>query len=155
RARRSRPRLVPLHNAGHAPAVRRDVLSDRAVLRRRGASMTLVFSLLTLQSLLGALDTFWNHEFVARLPARRGARLELALHSLRSFGYAFLLLALARHEWHGGWALLIGAVLLLEVVITAVDFVVEDRTRHLTAFERVLHTVLSILFGVTLMAFAP
>jgi uncharacterized protein (TIGR01777 family) len=36
-----------------------------------------------------------------------------------------------------------------------VDFVVEDRTRLLSAFERVLHTVLTLLFGVFLMAIAP
>ena len=47
--------------------------------------MTLVFSLLTLQTFLGALDTFWNHEYVERLPSRRGARLELALHAARRF----------------------------------------------------------------------
>jgi len=117
--------------------------------------MTLVFSLLTVQTLLGAVDSLWNHEFSARLTQRRGARLELALHAARAFAYAFLFLALAWREWHGAWALLIGAVLLLEAVITAADFVVEDRTRRLSAFERVLHTVLTLLFGVVLMALAP
>ena len=38
--------------------------------------MTLVFSLLTVQTLLGALDTLWNHELVERLPSRRAARVE-------------------------------------------------------------------------------
>ena len=47
------------------------------------------------------------------------------------------------------------AVLLIEVAITAWDFVVEDRTRRLSAFERLLHTVLTLLFGVVLMALAP
>ena len=60
--------------------------------------MTLVFSLLTFQTLLGALDTFWNHEYVERLPARRAARQELALHSVREFIYCFLFLALAWRE---------------------------------------------------------
>ena len=46
-------------------------------------------------------------------------------------------------------------LLLLEVAITATDFVIEDRTRRLSAFERVLHTALTLLFGVLLMAFAP
>jgi hypothetical protein len=45
--------------------------------------------------------------------------------------------------------------LLLEVGVTIADFVVEDRTRRLPAFERVLHTVLTLLFGVLLMAIAP
>ena len=39
--------------------------------------------------------------------------------------------------------------------VTIADFVVEDRTRRLPAFERVLHTVLTLLFGVLLMAIAP
>ena len=92
--------------------------------------MTLVFSLFTVQTLLGALDSLWNHEISARLTQRRGARLELALHAARSFPYAFLFLALAWREWHGAWAVLIIAVLLLEAVITAADFVIEDRTRR-------------------------
>ncbi|HET7812502.1 MAG TPA: TIGR01777 family oxidoreductase [Steroidobacteraceae bacterium] len=117
--------------------------------------MTLVFSLLTLQSLLGAIDTFWNHELVARLTRRRAARVELSLHAGRAFGYAFLLLALAWREWHGAWAALIAAVLVLEIAFTVVDFVIEDRTRHLPVFERVLHTVLTLLYGGFLMAFAP
>ncbi len=117
--------------------------------------MTLVFSLLTFQTLLGALDTFWNHEYVERLPSRRGARLELALHAAREFVYVFLFLALAWREWRGAWALLIAGALLVEVVITSWDFVVEDRTRRLPVFERILHTVLTLMFGVVLMALAP
>ena len=117
--------------------------------------MTLVFSLLTFQTLLGALDTFWNHEYVERLPARRAARQELALHSVREFIYCFLFLALAWREWHGAWALLIAGFFLLEVVITGWDFVIEDRTRRLAPFERLLHTVLTLMFGVVLMALAP
>jgi uncharacterized protein (TIGR01777 family) len=117
--------------------------------------MTLVFSLLTVQTLLGALDTFWNHEFAERLPARRAARHELALHAAREFIYGFLFVALAWREWHGAWAAAIALALLLEAAVTIADFVVEDRTRRLPAFERVLHTVLTLLFGVLLMAIAP
>jgi uncharacterized protein len=117
--------------------------------------MTLIFSLLTFQTLLGALDTFWNHEYIERLPSRRAARQELALHAARELLYVFLFLALAWREWRGAWALLIVGVLLLEVAITAWDFVIEDRTRRLSAFERLLHTVLTLLFGVVLMALAP
>jgi uncharacterized protein (TIGR01777 family) len=117
--------------------------------------MTLVFSLLTLQTLLGALDTIWNHEISERLPARRAARHELALHATREFIYGFLFLALAWREWHGAWAAIIALALLLEAGVTIADFVVEDRTRRLPAFERVLHTVLTLMFGVLLMAIAP
>jgi hypothetical protein len=63
--------------------------------------MTLVFSLLTVQTLLGALDTLWNHELVERLPSRRAARVELALHAAREFVYVFLFLGLA---WRAGMA---------------------------------------------------
>ena len=41
------------------------------------------------------------------------------------------------------------------MAITATDFVIEDRTRRLSAFERLLHTALTLLFGVLLMALAP
>lgn len=117
--------------------------------------MTLVFSLLVIQTLLGALDTLWNHELVERLPSRRSACVELALHAAREFVYVFLFLALAWHEWHGAWAVAIAATLLLEVTITGADFVIEDRTRRLSTFERILHTALTLLFGVLLMAIAP
>ena len=117
--------------------------------------MTLVFSLLTFQTFLGALDTFWNHEYVERLPSRRAARQEQALHALRELLYVFLFFALAWREWHGAWALAIAGALLAEVIVTAWDFVIEDRTRRLSAFERLLHTVLTLLFGVVLMALAP
>jgi len=117
--------------------------------------MTLVFSLLTFQTLLGAIDCLWNHEFAVRLTLRRAARVELALHAARAFAYGFLFLALAWREWHGAWAVLIASVLIGETVFTMADFVVEDRTRYLPAFERVLHTVLTLLFGVILMALAP
>jgi uncharacterized protein (TIGR01777 family) len=117
--------------------------------------MTLVFSLLTVQTLLGALDTLWNHELIERLPGRRAARHELALHAAREFIYVFVMLALAWREWHGAWVALIAGALLLEVGITAADFIVEDRTRRLPALERILHTLLTLLFGVLLMALIP
>ena len=102
RTHRSRPRLVPLHDDRHASAVRRDVLSDRAILRRGGILMTLVFSLLTVQTLLGALDyVVESRNRPSACTQRRGARLELALHAARAFVYAFLFLALAWREWHG------------------------------------------------------
>ena len=117
--------------------------------------MTFIFLLLTVQTLLGAVDTLWNHEFIGRLTARRAARQELALHAAREFIYCGVFLALAWREWHGAWAALLAVLLLMEVVITAADFVIEDRTRRLSAFERVLHTLLTVLFGVVLMALAP
>ena len=129
---------------------------DRALQRQRGVAMTLVFSLLTVQTLLGALDTLWNHEIAERLPAtprrapRAGAACRAGVHlwiPVRGVGLA----RVARRLGGGSSPL----ALLLEVGVTIADFVVEDRTRRLPAFERVLHTVLTLLFGVLLMAIAP
>jgi uncharacterized protein len=77
------------------------------------------------------------------------------LHSARELLYSFVFVALAWFRWQGGWAVLIAVVLGTEVVITLVDFVVEDKTRRLPAFERVLHTVLAVNFGAVLALLAP
>jgi len=117
--------------------------------------MNLLFTLITIQAVLGALDNFWHHEITERLPAKRAAATELSLHAAREFLYAFVFFALAWREWRGSWALLIAAILMTEIIITLADFVVEDRTRRLPAFERVLHTVLALNYGVTLAVLAP
>ena len=57
--------------------------------------MNAVFIVLTVQIVLGAFDNFWHHELTQRLPARRSARGEIALHATREFVYAGLFLALA------------------------------------------------------------
>jgi uncharacterized protein (TIGR01777 family) len=117
--------------------------------------MSLFFTLITVQALLGALDNLWHHEITERLPAKRAASLELSLHAGREFLYAFVFFALAWYEWRGAWVALIVGVLIAEIVITLTDFVVEDRTRRLPAFERVLHTVLALNYGVALAVLAP
>jgi uncharacterized protein (TIGR01777 family) len=117
--------------------------------------MTLFFTLITIQAVLGAADNLWHHEITERLPAKRAASLELSLHAGREFLYAFVFFALAWYEWRGAWAALIASVLIVEIVITLADFVVEDRTRRLPPFERVLHTVLAINYGVALAVLAP
>jgi uncharacterized protein len=117
--------------------------------------MTLVLSLITAQVILGAFDELWHHEIVERLPAKRAAATELTLHAIREVLYAYVFFALAWFEWHGAWALVLAAVLLIEIGVTLADFVVEDRTRRLPAFERILHTVLAINIGIVLTVFAP
>jgi len=117
--------------------------------------MSLFFALMTVQVLLGGLDNLWHHEIKERLPSRRSAAQELTLHAARELLYGFILLALAWYEWHGAWVVLIAAVLIAEILITMADFVVEDRTRRLPAFERVLHTVLAMNYGVALAVLAP
>jgi uncharacterized protein len=117
--------------------------------------MTTIFSLLTLQALLGGIDNLWHHEITERLPARRGAAGELSLHAVREMIYALIFAGLALYQPHGAWAWLLAALLATEIVVTLADFIVEDRTRHLPPFERVLHTLLAVLFGAFLAALAP
>jgi len=114
-----------------------------------------VFSLITVQALVGGLDNLWHHEITERLPARRTAAGELALHAARELIYSFVFIALAWFRWQGYWVLLIVLALALEIVITLADFVVEDRTRRLPAFERVLHTILAVNFGAALAVLTP
>ena len=103
--------------------------------------------LLTLQTLLGALDNVLHHEITERLPSRPSARRELALHSGREFIYGVLFLVFAWTEPSGVAAMAVLALLAVEIVITIADFLEEDRTRKLPPFERVLHTVLAIIYG--------
>ncbi len=117
--------------------------------------MTTILILLSLQGLLGALDTLWHHEISAHLPTRTSAAEELALHAAREAIYAVVFLSLAWLTWHGIWAMVLAGLLLTEIVITLKDFLVEDRTRRLAPTERVLHTVMAIGIGVILAAFAP
>jgi uncharacterized protein len=117
--------------------------------------MSAAYVLLTVQALLGALDNLWHHEIIERLPARRAAAPELSLHAARELLYGLLFLGLAWLEWHGPWSLVLAAALLAEVAITLADFVVEDRTRLLPPFERVLHTLLALTYGALLAMLAP
>lgn len=117
--------------------------------------MTLVFTLLTLQTLLGAFDNLWHHEWHAKLPQRLSARRELALHAARESIYGAVFIGLAWFEWRGAWAALLALLLLTEVGITLADFLEEDRTRKLPPFERVLHTLLAVGYGLFLASFAP
>jgi len=117
--------------------------------------MSVAFTLITIQAVLGGIDNLWHHEITERLPARRAAAGELTLHAVREFLYTLLFLGLAWFRWQGYWAFLIAAVFALEIVVTLADFLVEDKTRRLPAFERILHTVLALNYGVLLAALAP
>lgn len=109
--------------------------------------MNTVLYLLMIQGLVGAFDTLWHHELSQALARRPSARIELRLHSVRAMFYGFLFAALAWSRWQGGWAGVLAAVVLLEVVLTLYDFVEEDRSRQLPASERVVHTLLAINGG--------
>ncbi len=117
--------------------------------------MTAVLIMLTIQGLLGAVDTLWHHEITEGLTRRPGARGELMLHTAREVLYAVVFTGIAWFRWEGGWAYALLAVMAVEIAITLWDFVLEDRTRRLPASERVLHTVLAINVGAILAVWAP
>jgi len=116
---------------------------------------TALFLILAAQALLGAFDNLWHHELQARLPQRLGARRELALHAAREALYGLLFLVVAWLEVRGWWAWLLAALLLAELFITLADFLEEDRTRKLPPLERLLHTVLTAMYGAFLALMLP
>lgn len=116
--------------------------------------------LLSFQGLLGAFDTIYFHEWRARLPAlQSAARHELLLHSVRDQIYAILLLTLPWLKWQGWWTWLLMLFLLLEIIFTMWDFVVEDWVRKplggVYSAERVMHGVLGVLYGLFLATLIP
>jgi len=117
--------------------------------------MNTIFLLLSVQAVLGAFDNLWHHELQARLPQRVSARRELALHAAREAIYGVLFIGLGWCAWQGGFALLLAGLLCVELLITLADFLEEDRTRRLPPFERVLHTVLTVSYGLFLGLMAP
>jgi uncharacterized protein (TIGR01777 family) len=117
--------------------------------------MTPVLILILVQAALGATDNLVHHELQAALPSKPGARTELTLHAAREAIYAVLFVGLAWFAWRGLWAFGLAALLAAEIVITLKDFLVEDATRRLPPFERVLHAVLAIGYGAILAMLAP
>lgn len=103
--------------------------------------------LLVVQGMLAGVDTVLNHEILARLPKRPEARPELALHVGREAIWAVLLVGLAWFAWHGAYAWIIAALLALEITITALDELTENRIRVAPQNERVLHLFLAINVG--------
>jgi uncharacterized protein len=118
-------------------------------------SSDLLWTLIALQIVLGGFDTLFHHEFTERLAWRASQRHELQLHAVRNGIYAFLFLTLGWFEMHGTWALVVLALLAVEIVITLLDFVEEDVSRKLPASERITHTLLAINYGGVLVLAVP
>lgn len=114
-----------------------------------------LWTLLALQIAMGAFDTLFHHELTERLAWRPSQKSELRLHGVRNLIYATLFLLIAWTEPKGLMAITISVLLAVEVVITLVDFVEEDRTRRLPATERVTHTLLALNYGAILTLLAP
>jgi uncharacterized protein (TIGR01777 family) len=114
-----------------------------------------LWTLIATQILMGAFDTFYHHELTERLAWRASQRHELELHSVRNTLYALLFLTLGWLEVHGFWAMLVIAILVVEIVVTLLDFVEEDMSRKLPASERINHTLLALNYGAILVLLLP
>lgn len=111
--------------------------------------------ILMVQACLGAFDTLYYHEYKLKLPSGDHTADELRLHALRDFLYAIIIGSLAWTTWLGPWAYLLLAMLAAEIVITLLDFVEEDRVRKLPPGERVMHSIMGIVYGAFLAYLLP
>jgi uncharacterized protein (TIGR01777 family) len=114
-----------------------------------------LWTLIAIQIAMGAFDTLYHHELTERLAWRPLQRHELQLHGVRNMLYAPLFLTLGWLEVHGVWAMIVIAVLVVEVVVTLMDFVEEDISRKLPASERINHTLLALNYGAILVLLLP
>jgi len=115
----------------------------------------LLWTLIVIQVAMGAFDTLYHHELTERLAWRPSQRHELQLHGIRNLLYAVLFLVLGWLEVHGIPAMIVIAVLVVEIVITLMDFVEEDLSRKLPASERINHTLLALNYGAILALLLP
>lgn len=111
-------------------------------------------------ALLGAFDTLYYHEWRARLPAMGvAARDELRLHALRDFVYAILFATIPWIVWQGFYVFALASLLLIEIILTLWDFVVEDWIRKplggVYPGERVMHAIMGIVYGAALASLIP
>jgi uncharacterized protein (TIGR01777 family) len=114
-----------------------------------------LWTLIAIQIVMGAFDTFYHHEITERLAWRPSQRRELQLHCTRNTLYALLFLTLGWSEVHGILAMIVIVVLAAEVVVTLMDFVEEDLSRKLPASERINHTLLALNYGAILVLLLP
>jgi hypothetical protein len=111
---------------------------------------TLLLGLLVAQGIMGGFDTLVNHDIIEHLSARPSARTEVGLHALREALYAGLFAGFGWFAWHGAAAAIVASLLIAELLVSATDEYVENRTRILPQNERVLHVFLTLNFGVIL-----
>lgn len=114
----------------------------------------LFINLMIVQALMGAFDTLYHHEFKVALHRCPTARVELAIHSVRALLYGIVFIGLAWYEWGGYWTLVLITIVVIEVVLTLWDFVIEDATRLLPKSERITHTLLAINGGAVFLLLA-
>ena len=116
---------------------------------------TLLWALLLIQIVMGAFDSIYHHELTERLPWRPSQERELTLHAARNLLYAAVFIMIGWFETHGVWAFALTTILVIEVIITLIDFVEEDLSRALPASERINHTLLAVNYGAILCLLTP
>src|SRR5437867_6183443 len=103
---------------------------DSGVGAGGAALITIALSLLAIQGVIGAFDTFYYHEWRAQLPALgKQAGSELKLHAARDFFYAILFETLPVAAWQGLWTIVLLVVIVSEIILTLWDFMVEISIR--------------------------
>jgi hypothetical protein len=122
--------------------------------------VTIALSLFVALACLGAFDTVYYHEWRARLPAVGPlARSELQLHAARDFIYAPMFGTLPWVIWQGRFVVPLIALLVVEIILTLWDFVVEDWIRKplggVYPGERVTHGIMGIVYGAALAYLVP
>ena len=127
-------------------------LSVRRVDRRK---VKVAIWILLVQATLGAFDTLYYHEYKLKLPQGDHTKTELKLHAVRDFCYAIIIGSLGFVTWQGGFAYVLAAILLAEIVISLWDFVEEDKVRQLPAGERCMHAIMGIVYGAFLALVLP
>lgn len=111
--------------------------------------------ILMVQASLGAFDTLYYHEYKLQLAHGDHTAHELRLHAFRDFLYTAIIGSLGWVTWLGPLAVVLGLFLAAEIVITLCDFVEEDKVRKLPAGERVMHSVMGIVYGAFLAVLIP
>ncbi len=116
---------------------------------------SLLWTLIFLQIAMGAFDTLFHHEFTERLAWRKSQAKELKLHAIRNGFYGLIFAGFGWLEFHGLFAYGLLTLLAIELIITLMDFVEEDRSRLLPASERVAHTLMALNYGSILVLLVP
>ena len=117
--------------------------------------MDWIIYILIFQGFLGGSDVIWNHEWKEKLPTKPSAALEQKIHGIRELLYAIIFIGLAWFTWIGFWASVLFGILIIEIMLTAWDFVVEDKTRMLSPTERITHLMLSMTGGAFVALIIP
>lgn len=122
--------------------------------------MTVALWLLAFQGVIGAFDTIYYHEWRARLPGLGSqAASELKLHAARDLFYAVIFGTLPWFAWQGLWMVAFVAVLVVEIMLTMADFIVEITVRKplgdVYGGERLTHAAMGIVYGAMLACLWP